>query len=190
MFSLHKWGSWDRQVTHLARKEHSPWAWELKLFCNTALLLNWPHSSSPVGKSCFQVTCKMHPFWWNRVCTLHLTWKTFMKGWARLCKMIELPKDSEEISVLIVSRGMILFAFHPFLSKCLCAVLKWQSEGEGDFVVVGRCCCHCVFTARRSRLLCTQIMESQEAVTGAHMSYLKTAPPPEEHSLFRPLFFI
>lgn len=90
--------------------------------------------------------------------------------------MIELLKDSEEISVLIVSRGTILFAFHPFISKCLCAVLKWQSEEEGDFVVVGRCC-HCVFTARRSRLLCTQIMESQEAVTGAHTSCLKPAPP-------------
>lgn len=28
---------------------------------------------------------------------------------------------------------MILSAFHPFVSKCLCAVLKWQSGGEGDF---------------------------------------------------------
>lgn len=70
------------------------------------------------------------------------------------------------------------------------AVLKWQSEGEGGFVVVVVGCVISVFTARRSRLFCTQIMESQEAVTDAGMSYVKTTPPPEEDLLFTPLFSI
>lgn len=49
---------------------------------------------------------------------------------------------------------MILSAFHPFLSKCLCAVLKWQSEGEGDFGGAGAGgWCHSCLHSRKISLL-------------------------------------